>query len=141
MRSIYSGDPGVDRHHPIFISSCHTTKIHTLSFPTFGLTSSFRDLVDLRNSVDPQCRVVSYLPTFFLCSSSWNRSPSQSLFGCGEWCGGMLMVGSLPSGSIISPQQPPSGASLGSLNERPQVLLRLCSTTRLTICIYIEILK
>ena len=40
MRSIYSGDPGVDRQHLIFISSCPTTKIHTLSFATFGLTRS-----------------------------------------------------------------------------------------------------
>jgi len=39
------------------------------------------------------------------------------------------MVGSLPSSSICSPQQPPSGASLSSLNGRVQVLLRLCSTT------------
>jgi len=53
----------------------------------------------------------------------------------------MLTVGSLPSGSVVSPQRPPSGASLGSLNGRLQVLLRLCSTTRLTICIYIAILK
>jgi len=41
-RSIFLGDPGVDRQHLIFISSCHTTKIHTLSFPTFRLTRSFR---------------------------------------------------------------------------------------------------
>jgi len=45
-QSIYSGDPGVDRQHPIFISSCHTTKIHTLSFPTFGLTRTFQDFMD-----------------------------------------------------------------------------------------------
>jgi len=32
-------------------SSYHTKKIHTLSFPTFGLTRSIRDMVDLRNSV------------------------------------------------------------------------------------------
>jgi len=38
--SIYSADPGVDRHHLISISSYHTMKIHTLSFPTFGLTRS-----------------------------------------------------------------------------------------------------
>jgi len=67
-RSIYSGDPGVDRQHLIFISSCHTTKIHTLSFPTFRLTRSVRDL-DPRNCVDPHGRVVSYLFTFFLRSS------------------------------------------------------------------------
>ena len=68
MQSIYSGDPGVDRQHLIFISSCHTTKIHTLSFPTFGLTRSVRD-VDPCNCVDPHGRVVSYLLTFFLRSS------------------------------------------------------------------------
>jgi len=33
--SIYLGDLGVDRHQLIFISSYYTTKIHTLSFPTF----------------------------------------------------------------------------------------------------------
>ena len=58
--SIYSGDPGVDRHHLIFTSSHHTSKIHTVSFPTFGLTCCFRDFVD------PHGRVVSYLLTLFL---------------------------------------------------------------------------
>jgi len=60
--SIYSTDPGVDRHHLISISSYHTMKIHTLSFPTFGLRSSVRD-VDPCKCVDPQCRVVSCLLT------------------------------------------------------------------------------
>jgi len=69
MGSTDSGYPGVDRHHLIFISSYHTTKIHTLSFPTFGLTRSFRDVVNLRSSVDSHGRVVSYLLTFFLGSS------------------------------------------------------------------------
>jgi len=67
--SIYSADPGVDRYNLISISSYHTMKIHTLSFPTFGLTRSVRDFVDPRNCVDPHGRVVSYLLTF-LCSSS-----------------------------------------------------------------------
>jgi len=49
--SIYSADPGVDRHHLISISSYHTMTIHTLSFPTFGLTRSVRDIVDPRNCV------------------------------------------------------------------------------------------
>jgi hypothetical protein len=69
-RSIYSGDTGVDRQHLIFISSCHTTKIHTHSFPTFSLTSSCRDFVDPHDCVDPHGRVVSYLLTFFL--RSWS---------------------------------------------------------------------
>jgi len=62
--SIYSADPGVDRHHLNSISSYHTMKIHTLSFPTFGLTRSVRDFVDPRNCVDPHGWVVSYLLTF-----------------------------------------------------------------------------
>jgi len=52
------------------ISSYHTMKIHTLSFPTFGLTRSVRDFVDPRIWVDPQRRVVSYLLTRFLRSSN-----------------------------------------------------------------------
>jgi len=68
--STYSGDPRVDRYNLIFISSYHTTKIHTLSFPTFGLTRSFRDVMDPRNWVDSHGRVVSYLLTFFLGSLS-----------------------------------------------------------------------
>ena len=46
--SIYSADPGVDRHDLISILSYHTMKIHTLSFPAFGLT---RDIMDPRNCV------------------------------------------------------------------------------------------
>ena len=36
-------------------------KIHTLTFPTFGLTQYVPDLVDPHNRLDPQHRVVSYL--------------------------------------------------------------------------------
>jgi len=64
--STYSGDHGVDRHHLIFISSYHKWKIHTLSFPTFGVSRSFRDVVDPRNCMDSHSWVVSYLLTFFL---------------------------------------------------------------------------
>jgi hypothetical protein len=45
--SIYSGDPGVDRISSHIILSYN--KLHTLSFPSFDLTRSFRDLVDPRN--------------------------------------------------------------------------------------------
>ena len=62
--SIYSADPGVDIHHLISISSSHTMKIRTLSFPTFGLTCSVRDFVDPHNCVDPHGQVVFYLLTF-----------------------------------------------------------------------------
>jgi hypothetical protein len=58
MWSIYLLDPGVDRKRLIFISSCHTTKIHIPSFPTFELTLFFQDLVDAGNCVDPHGRVV-----------------------------------------------------------------------------------
>jgi len=85
MGSIYSADHGIDRHHLISISSYHTMKIHTLSFPTFGLNRSVRDFVD------PQRQVVSYLRTRFLCSLNQNRSLSRILFGCRERCGGVLM--------------------------------------------------
>jgi hypothetical protein len=81
--SIYSGDPGVDRSHLV---SSHLiilsyNELHTLSFPAFALTRSFRDFVDPRNCVHPHGRVVSYLLTLFLRSSSQNRSFSRILFG------------------------------------------------------------
>jgi len=56
--SIYSAEPGVDRHHLVSISSYDTIKIHSLSFPTVGPTRSVQDFVDLRNCVDPQCWIV-----------------------------------------------------------------------------------
>ena len=79
-RSIYSWDPGVDRQHLIFISSCHITKILTLSFPTFGLTPSSRDFVDPSNCVDPQGQVVSYLVTFFPRSSGVMEKQCEERF-------------------------------------------------------------
>ena len=126
--SIYSADPRVDTHHTISISSYHAMKIHTLSCPTFGLTRSVRDVVDSCNWVDPQHRVVSYPLTWFVCSSKQNHLSSWIPFGCCERCSIVLMVGFLPSSSIVSPQRPPSGASLSFLNGRIPVL-RLCSTT------------
>ena len=60
--SIYSVDPGVDRHRLISISSYYIMNIHTLSFPTFGLTHSVQDFMDLRNCVDPQGQVQTTLP-------------------------------------------------------------------------------
>jgi len=117
-----SADPRVDRHYPISISSYHTMKIHTVSFPPSGLTCSVRN-------VDHQRQVVSYLLTQIPHSLNKKRSFSWIPFGCCARCGRVLMVVSLPSSSIVSPQWPLSGASLSSLNGRVQVLLRLCSTT------------
>ena len=72
--STYSADTGVDWHHPIFIPSYDTTKIHTLSFPTFSLSCSFRDVVDLPNCVDSHSPVVSYALTVLLVCLSKNRA-------------------------------------------------------------------
>jgi hypothetical protein len=82
--SIYSADPRVDRHHLISISSYHTINTCTVSFPTFVLTNSVQDFMDLCNCVDTQCRVVSYVLTRFLrfwmgmsmCSSDYAQLPS-----------------------------------------------------------------
>jgi len=105
--STYSADPGVYRHHLISISCYHTMRMHTLCFPTFGLTRSVRDFVDPGNCVDPQRQLVSYLLTQVLPSSNQKLSVSWISSGCREKCSGVLMVGSLPSSSIVSPQQPP----------------------------------
>jgi len=74
--NIFLADRREHRPPLISIPSHHTMKIHTLSFPTFGLTRSVRDFVD------PQRRVVSYHLTWFLRSSNQNRSFSWSPFGC-----------------------------------------------------------
>jgi hypothetical protein len=127
-RSIHLADPRVDRHQLISITCYYITKIHTLSFLTFCLTCSVRDTMDPPNCAYPQSRVVSYLLSLFLCSSSQNRSFSGYAFRYGVRYNRALMVGSLPSSFIVSPQTPPSGASLRSVNWRVQVLLQLCST-------------
>jgi len=117
--SMYSVDPGVDRHHLLSISSYHIIKTHTLCFPTFGLNRSAGDFVDTRNCVDPPRRVVSCLPTRFLGSLSQHRSFSWIRFGFRKTSGAELMVGSVPSSSIVSPQRLPKGASVSVQWECP----------------------
>jgi len=80
--------------------------------------------MDPPNCMDSHGRVVSYLFTLLLCSLSQNRGFSWIPLGCQEWCGGVLMVDSLPSSSVVSPQWTQS-----CLNGRLQVLHWLCSTT------------
>jgi len=121
-QGVYSADHKVDRHHLISISYYHTMKIHTLSFPTFGLPRAVWDVVD------PQHRVVSYLLTRFLHILNQNRSFWWILSGCCERWGWVLMVGSLSSSSIVLLQWPPSSVSLSFLNWCVQVLFRFCST-------------
>jgi len=82
-----------------------------------------------RNCVDSHGQIVSYLLTLLKCFSSKNGYLSWISFGWFVRCGRVLMVVSLPSSSIVSPEPPPSGACLSSLNGRLDVLLRLCSTT------------
>jgi len=145
MGSIYSADTGVDRCYLISISSYYTMKIYTLSFPTFDLTHSVCDFVVPLNCLDAQRRVVSYPLTWFIHSSNQNHSFSWIPFGCRVRCGGVLMVGSLPSSSIVAPQRPPSGASLKVLS----MDVSRCSSdyawvpsaARLTVYIYTERLK
>jgi len=90
--SIYSADRGVDRHHLISISYNHTMKIHTLSFPTFGLTRSVCDIVDPHNCVGfstPGSIISSHpipmlleLEPLFLMNSVWmSREVRRSVDG------------------------------------------------------------
>jgi len=88
--SIYSADPGVDRHL-ISILSYHTMKIHYLSQP-FGLTRSVRDIMDPHNCVGsstPGSIITSHpIPTLlepeplFLMNSLWmSRAVRRSVEG------------------------------------------------------------
>jgi len=98
--STYSADPRVDRHHLISILSYHTMKIHTLSFPTFGLTRCVQDFMY------PQCQVASFLLTRFLHSSNQHSPFLWIPFWSHERCGRVLMIGFVPSHSIVSLQRP-----------------------------------
>jgi len=124
MWSIYSGDPGVDRHHPIFISNTHSVFPNLWSHSLFP---RFRGSTQLRGSSWPGCIISSHLLPTLLQLELLSLTNSVWMSRAVWWNvnGGL----SLPSSSIVSPQRPPSGASLGSLNGRLQVLLRLCSTT------------
>jgi len=121
--SIYAGDLGEYRLHLIFISSYHTTILHTVSSPKCILTCSFQDFADLNG------QMLSYHLSLFLHTVEQNRSFSQIAFWCRKRDGRVLLVVSLTSGSIISPQWPPSGTSLSPLKGHLQVLLRSCLTT------------
>jgi len=84
-------------------------------FQSLSLLPRFRGYTQLRGSSRPTSIISSQLLTF-LRFLSWNSSPSRILFGCHERCGRILMVGSLPCSCVVSPQQPRTGACLGSLN-------------------------
>jgi len=82
MGCIYLAHRVVHRHYLISISSYHTMKIPTVSFPTVILTRSFRDFIDPCNCVDPQRLVVSHLLSRFLPSSNQIGCSPRIPFGC-----------------------------------------------------------
>ena len=118
---IYFGDSRVNRHYHIFIISYYPMTIHTMSVPSFGLTRFFQYFVD------PHGCIVSFLH-IFPTTLSYNLSFLWTLYKYRDWCGGMLLVDSVPVCSGISPQRPPSGSSLSPFDGRIQVLVQLCST-------------
>jgi len=58
--SIYSADPRVDSHHLISIWSYHIMKLHTLSFPTSGVTHSVSRYTQFRGSSMPGSIISSH---------------------------------------------------------------------------------
>jgi len=125
--------PRVDRHHLICIWSYLTTKRHALSCPAVGLVRAVRDFVESQRRV-----LVSYLLTWFLLYPRQNLFLSWILFGSCERCSRELMVGSLPSSSIIWGLQVVHlyVHSMG-VSRCSSKYARLPSAARLTICIYI----
>jgi len=96
-------------------------------FPCCALTCSGWDFVDPHNWVDPRGRVVSYLLTHFPRSSSNSCYFSWIPFECLQRCGWVLMMGLLPSSSIVSPHCPPVlphlDCSLVAVCVGPQILV------------------
>jgi len=133
--SIYSADPRVVRHH-LIIQWKYTLYVSQLLFSLALCAISWIHA----NAWDPQRRVVSYLLTRFLRSSNLNSSFSWIPLGYPERCGWVLMVGYLPSSSIVSPQRPPNGASLNVLPMGvawcSSDYARVPSAARLTVCMY-----
>jgi len=103
-------------------------KIHSI-FPNYwshSLCPRCRGSTQLHWASMPGITIFSHqIPTLV----DQNRSSWWILFGCREWCGGVSIVGSLPSSSIVSLQRTQNSASLISLDGRVQVHFRLCSTT------------
>jgi len=93
----------------------YTYKENTLSiFPNYLVSLAISWIHTI--AWDPQRRVVYYLLTWFLDSSNPNRSYSLIPCGCCERCGGVLMVGSLPSNSSVSTTQPPNATTVKVLS-------------------------
>ena len=95
--NISFGDPGVDRHHLIIRN---TQSIFPSSW-SHALLPSFVDPRNLCGSSWP--RIPSYSFTSFLPSPSQNRSFSWIPCGYHARCGGVLLMGCLPSSSTVAP--------------------------------------
>jgi len=80
-------------------------KKQTPSFASFDLTRSDWDSVDPWHCVDPHSRPVSYLLTLCQHSSSQNHCFSWVPWGIPREVWRSVMMGSLPSGSVVSPQR------------------------------------
>ena len=111
--SIYLADPGVDRHH-LIIRNTHSIFPSSWSHASFDrptqfvwfLMHSFQAFIDPRNLCGSSWPGIPAYPlTLFLRSSSKNRSFSRIPFGCHVRCGGVLMMGCLPSSATISPHR------------------------------------
>jgi len=114
--SIYLGDPGVDRYHRI-IRNTHSffpsswshaplPSFHRSTQFVWFLTHSSQAFIDPCNLCGSSWPgIPSYPLTLFLRSSSQNGSFSGILFGYYARCGGVLMMGCLPSSSTVSPHR------------------------------------
>jgi len=136
MGSIHSADPGEDRHHPISISSNHTKKIHTLSFPTFGFTRSVRDIADPRNCVGSSTTgsIISSHPIPTLLEPEPLFEPEPLVLMNSIWMSREVrwsVHGGLSGFNLHHFTRTASKCCISkcSLNGRGLVLLRLCSST------------
>ena len=112
--SIYSGDPGVDRHHLTIHNThsiCPSSWFHAL-LPSFHRSMQFVRFLkhSCQTFIDPGdlCRsswagILSYPVTLCLRSSSQNCSFYRNPFRCHARCGRVLKMSSLPSRSTVSP--------------------------------------
>jgi hypothetical protein len=117
MGSIYLGDTGADRHHLIIQRNTHSifpsswshallSSIHrSTQFVWFVMHSCAAFIDPPKLCAFLHLGSLSHPLTLFLPSSSQHRSVSWIPFGCRERWGGLLMMGSLPSSSAVSPQR------------------------------------
>jgi len=111
-------------HFHLILSSNEDTHYNFPNYYSHSLSLRFSGSTQLCGSSKP-CSIISSHPLPSLLKPE-PRFPMNSVWML--MCGGLLLVDSLPSSSIVSPQFPPSGASLSFLTWCVQLLLLLCST-------------